>query len=59
MNEIKAKITVLERNFRRLHQCLTCVHNPETCGCTEADEDANGMCMKSTKKRKEPNTHER
>ena len=57
MSEKKAEITVLA-NLRRLKQCVTCGRNPETCGCTESDEDANGMCMQWSE-RKEPNIHER
>ena len=49
MNEIKSEITVLA-NLRRLTQCVTCGRNPEKCGCTESDEDANGMCMKWQRK---------
>lgn len=46
MREIKAEITALERFIRRLKQCVTCGHNPKTCGCNDADEGANGMCTK-------------
>lgn len=28
----------------RLLQCLYCVHDPGVCGCTEDDEDEQGMC---------------
>ena len=33
-----------EREKQRLIQCITCARDPETCGCTEANEDENGFC---------------
>lgn len=53
MNEIKEKMTVLARNIRRLKQCVTCERNPKTCGCDDADEDANGMCVKWAERKEE------
>lgn len=29
----------------RLTQCVLCVNNPDTCGKTDKDEDANGSCL--------------
>lgn len=42
-----------EHDIDRMMQCVTCCCDPQKCGCTEVDEDANGMCVKWTKKRKE------
>ena len=33
-----------EHEKQRLIQCITCARDPETCGCTEANEDENGFC---------------
>lgn len=33
-------------DFRRLMECITCQHDPKTCGCTESDEDEKGHCQK-------------
>lgn len=33
-------------DFRRLMECITCRSNPETCGCTETDENEKGHCQK-------------
>lgn len=30
----------------RLLQCVFCNKDPETCGCTERNEDEKGMCTK-------------
>ncbi len=41
------KILPIRRNdIKRLLQCFRCANDPEKCGCTEADEDENGMCKK-------------
>lgn len=42
-NEILSSIP---NNKERLLQCAKCANDPEKCGCTEKDEDVNGMCMK-------------
>lgn len=34
------------KDKRRLLQCIFCGNNPDTCGCTEKDEDAKGYCTK-------------
>ena len=39
-------LSIFTLNIRRLKQCLICIHNPETCGYDESDEDENGMCKK-------------
>ena len=33
-----------QKDKARLLQCVFCKHNPDTCGKSEADEDADGMC---------------
>ena len=35
-----------DHDIERLIQCITCSCDLEKCGCTEADEDENGMCTK-------------
>lgn len=47
-----------EHDIDRMMQCVTCVHNPETCGCDDADEDKSGMCMKWTRRGKKNGTSE-
>ena len=39
-------LSLATNDKKRLFQCVTCRKNPEICGCTEKDEDVNGMCMK-------------
>lgn len=36
----------LERELKRIEQCIRCANDPQTCGCTETDEDENLMCKK-------------
>ena len=33
-------------DYERLAQCIVCWRDPETCGCTEADEDDRGFCKR-------------
>ena len=51
MNEflkIMAKVGPMSRKDKeRLLQCILCKHDPEDCGCTEADEDKDGFCVKA------------
>ena len=30
----------------RLLQCIYCMNDPNDCGCTEKNEDKNGMCKR-------------
>ena len=46
---IKETAELSENDKKRLMQCVKCMNNPETCNCTEADEDENGMCKRYKK----------
>lgn len=35
-----------ENDLFRMRQCFYCLNNPETCGCSDDDEDENGHCKK-------------
>lgn len=35
-----------EHDIERMMQCVMCKSDPEKCGCSEKDEDENGMCKK-------------
>lgn len=43
---IKAVRGLSARDKIRLLQCVFCKNNPETCGCSERNEDEKGMCKK-------------
>ena len=42
-----------EHDIDRMMQCVTCDRDPQKCGCTEADEDKSGMCMKWVERKEE------
>lgn len=33
-------------DYERLAQCIVCWRDPDTCECTEKDEDERGLCRK-------------
>jgi len=35
-----------DRDKARLFQCIMCAEDPDTCNCSEKDEDENGLCLK-------------
>ena len=42
-------------DLKRMKQCIDCARDPETCGCTDKDEDENGMCKKCLPRREDKN----
>lgn len=36
----------MKTDYERLMQCILCENDPERCGCTDADENEQGMCTK-------------
>lgn len=36
----------MKSDIERLSQCLLCGNDPETCGASEEDENAEGLCLK-------------
>ena len=43
---IKTVMSLSPYDRIRLLQCVFCDNDPETCGCTERNEDKDGMCRK-------------
>ncbi|MCR5755540.1 MAG: hypothetical protein K6G30_12115 [Acetatifactor sp.] len=39
-------LLVRMNDLKRMKQCIGCMRDPENCGCTEKDEDENGMCKR-------------
>lgn len=37
----------------RMMQCVWCKNDPETCGCTDDDEDENGFCRQWAERKEE------
>lgn len=37
-------------DLKRLIQCIRCKKDPAICGCTDKDEDGNGMCIRYERK---------
>lgn len=46
-------LSVRMNDLKRLKQCVACDRNPETCGCSEADEDKDGMCQKYVRRQQD------
>lgn len=45
MRDVLKEIDELSpKDKSRLFQCITCKHDPKTCGRDESNEDANGFC---------------
>lgn len=44
MMMLRKWLLVRMNDLKRMKQCISCMRDPETCGCTEKDEDKNGMC---------------
>lgn len=40
----------MEQDLKRLIQCVICANDPETCGCTDDDEDEQGFCLNYRKR---------
>lgn len=46
MKDILKEIRNLSQHDKiRFIQCVFCARDPETCGCTEKDEDNKGFCV--------------
>ena len=45
-NVLRGIANMSKKDQARLTQCIFCSNVPRRCGCTEADEDENGMCLK-------------
>lgn len=43
-------VKLSKEDKERLLQCVLCANDPDTCGCTEADEDETGLCTKYKKR---------
>ena len=47
----------MKSDFERLMECITCGRDPGHCGCTDDDEDENGLCKKWTRRRRKKHEH--
>lgn len=57
MKDILKEIRNLSQHDKnRLFQCVFCARDPETCGCTEKDEDYKGFCVCYRSRREDGDT---
>ena len=49
IQKLKEAMELSDHDKDRLMQCIKCENNPETCNCTDSDEDSDGMCKKFRK----------